>query len=148
MIRRRPLLGRRARRTGQSRTTDEGDLLERLPRTLSLLRRQPQQRRVPLREERQRSADGSAGPAQAGLVQKAITRYTITFHAGRSRYQPVARSRNAQPKAETLEAAHVHTARARSFDDSDAGRVPELPRKEAAPPGMPEVRILQGSRSD
>jgi hypothetical protein len=38
---------------------------------------------VPLRKELCRSAPRSAGPLEAGLVQKAIKRYTIPFHFGR-----------------------------------------------------------------
>ena len=75
---------RRARRTGESGAPHEGDLLERLPRALPPLRRQPEQRRMPLRKERFRPPARPTRPAEAGLVQKAIKRYTVCFHSGRT----------------------------------------------------------------
>src|SRR5271154_956020 len=97
---------------------------------------------MPLRKERLRSQARPSCPAEAGLVQKAINRYTMCFHSGRAVYGPVTRSRNAESKATTLEEAHVHAACPRSSSLAHLGRMPALSRNEAASPCMPQMRIL------
>src|ERR1039457_3506223 len=97
-----PVSSRYPRRTGKSRASDKGYLLKRLPRAVSSLRSQPQQRGVPLREERLRPQARTSRPIEAGLVQKAIKRYTIGLQSGCLKWRLVTRSWNAESKATTL----------------------------------------------
>src|SRR5690348_15941343 len=103
---------------------------------------------MPVREERLRCPACPAGPSKARLVQKAIKRYTGGFHSDRTEPRPATRSIHAESETTTLEEANIQPPSARPFVSAFPGRMPELPRKEAASPSVPKVRLLQGPRSN
>ncbi len=52
-----------------------------------------------------------------------------------------------KPKTQTFQAAHRHSPRPRPPQRAFPGGVPQLSRAQDAAPGLPQVRLLQGTRS-